>query len=308
MESLFRLLGIDFAAEGEKAPPFDQVFKSLGLQFNLCKISEGYFTLGHTESRRRELLEQIEIMTEGDGIMVGVKELERLHGRLVWFNAFVFGRTLKAAVGVVSNFSRSPSSKVKVEGTLKDALSVLKAELAKDEPVLVHEAVSKTWTVYTDGAYEPDGAVKASIGGVLVDESGLVVECFGLELEDSLRAEFLAASRHPIYELEIFPVLVSLRIWQHRLKNAQVVFYLDNNAARSALIRADGSTLLSQAMIAEFVKLEKDVRILPWLSRVPSASNPADDAARLIFNVPWLFGVPRPAIVLPARLSQWGIQ
>jgi len=197
IESMFRLIGIDFAAEGDKVPPYDRVFKSLGLQFDLSSISRGYFALGHTESRRKELLEQIETMTEGRDISVSVKELERLHGRLVWFNAFVFGRTLKAAVGVISKFSRSPSKTVKVEGPLKDALTVLKAELAKDEPVLVREAVTKTWTVFTDGAYEPDGTVKASIGGVLVNEEGLVVECFGIELDDGLREEFLADSQHP---------------------------------------------------------------------------------------------------------------
>ena len=93
-----------------------------------------------------------------------------------------------------------------------------------------------------------------------------------------------------IYELELFPVLVALRTWQHHLENAQVVFYLDNDAARSALIPANGSTLLSQAIIAEFLRLERDTCILPWFSRVPTASNPADDASRLIFNVPWLLG------------------
>ena len=32
VEALFRLLGIDYASEGEKAPPFGKVFRSLGLQ------------------------------------------------------------------------------------------------------------------------------------------------------------------------------------------------------------------------------------------------------------------------------------
>lgn len=92
---------------------------------------------------------------------------------------------------------------------MKDALKTLQAELAKDEPVSVREAVSKTWTIFTDGAYGPNGKVRASIGVVLVDEAGLVVECFGLELSDSLREEFLAQSLHPIGELEIF------RSWWH---------------------------------------------------------------------------------------------
>ena len=86
-----------------------------------------------------------------------------------------------------------------------------------------------------------------------------------------------------------------------------VVFYLGNDAARSGLIRAEGSTRLAQAMIAQFAKLEKHLKILPWFAPVPSASNPADDASRLNFQTPWLIGVPRPEIVLPARLSQWVI-
>ena len=65
--------------------------------------------------------------------------------------------------------------------------------------------------------------MKASIGGVLVDENGLVIERFGLELGDSLREEPLAKCQHPIYELEIFPFLVALKTWRRYLKNARVV-------------------------------------------------------------------------------------
>ena len=50
-----------------------------------------------------------------------------------------------------------------MHGTLRDALVALRAELAKDEPVLVPEAISKTWMVFAEGAYEPVGKVKASM-------------------------------------------------------------------------------------------------------------------------------------------------
>ena len=103
-----------------------------------------------------------------------------------------------------------------------------------------------------------------------MNENGLVVECFGLEIEDSLREDFLARSQHPIYELEIFPVLVAFRTWKRHLSNSQVIFYLDNDAARSALIRTDGSTELSQVIMAEFVKLEKDTGVLPWSQGFPT--------------------------------------
>ena len=93
---------VDYAAEGEKAPPFGQVFRSLGLQFDLNSADTGTFSLGHTETRRKELLEHIGAMLSDETGLVGTKELERLYGRLVWFNSFVFGRTLKAAVSIVS--------------------------------------------------------------------------------------------------------------------------------------------------------------------------------------------------------------
>ena len=84
IEALFKLLGIDYAADGDKAPPFSSVFKSLGLQFDLTNVGDGQFTLGHTETRRQELLEQIRHLTQTNGTLVNIKELERLHGRLVW--------------------------------------------------------------------------------------------------------------------------------------------------------------------------------------------------------------------------------
>ena len=180
--------------------------------------------MGHTTTRRNELLDHIGAVLSDETGLASTKELERLHGRLVWFNSSVFGRTLKAAVTTVSKYSRAGSAKVAVEGALKHALIVLQDELAKDEPLVITEAATRTWTVYTDGAYEPDGAIKASIGAVLVDKNGLVVECFGLEIQESLREEFLKDSKHPIYELEVLPVLLALRTWQQRPNHCQVVF------------------------------------------------------------------------------------
>ena len=52
VESLFRLLGISFAAEGDKAPPFQTRFRSLGLEFDLENLQHGSFSLHHTAKRK----------------------------------------------------------------------------------------------------------------------------------------------------------------------------------------------------------------------------------------------------------------
>ena len=143
-------------------------------------------------------------------------------------------------------------------GPLKDAFVIFQEELARDEPVTINCATTKTWTIYADGAFEPDGEIRASVGAVLVSPDGLVVERFGLKLPDSLTSEFEKDSKHPICELEIFPILPALRVWQRHLLNAQIVFYLDNDAARSGMIRAKVSTRLAQSPISELVSLRND--------------------------------------------------
>ena len=127
----------------------------------------------------------------------------------------------------------------------------------------------------------------------MVDEWGRSLEFFGLALPSSLLGQFLEFSEHPIYELELLPVLVAIKLWATLLRRSHVVFYSGNNAARSALVRADGATPAARGIVTEFVKFEKLLHWLPWFGRVQSHSSPADDASRLSFNVPWLFQASR---------------
>ena len=119
---------------------------------------------------------------------------------------------------------------------------------------------------------------------------------FGLAFPSSLPGQFLEFSEHPICELELLPVLVDLQLWATLLYHSHVVFYSDNNAARSALVRADEATLAARGIVTEFVKLEKPLHWLTWFGRVPAHSIPADVASRLAFIVPWLF---------QAKQSRW---
>ena len=104
VESLLKVLGVRFAGTGPKAPDFAAKFKSLGLEVDLTSTHEGVFSMGHTEKRCAELLETIQQVLSRD--RVDVKDLERLHGRLVWFGSYVFGRELNCAVRVVSKHAR----------------------------------------------------------------------------------------------------------------------------------------------------------------------------------------------------------
>ena len=305
VESLLKLLGVTFAATGPKAPDFAQEFKTLGLMVDLSSSADGAFTLGHTEKRCAELLESLRVILHED--KVEVKALEKLHGRLVWFNSYVFGRELNAAVRVISRHARMKTKFITKTDQLTTAVVFLIEELTRSKPVQLSTSHCNTYYIFTDGAFEPTSGTPGTIGGLLVDEWGRSLEFFGLEVPSPLLQQFLEFSDHPIYELELLPVLVAIKLWAKILCRCHAVFYLDNNAAHSALVRADGATPAAAGMVNEFVKFEKLLHLLPWFGRVPSHSNPADDASRLSFDVPWLKQANQKQVVLPSHLSQWGI-
>ena len=305
VESLFRILGVEFAAEGDKAQPFQALFKSLGLEFDLRSLQHGKFFLRHTESRRSELLASIDDMLRKT--QAAPKELERLHGRLVWFNSFVFGRLMNHAVATLSKACRVNDRHIHTGRDLKDALLHLKHSLEESKPMEITKSLCTTWVVFTDGAYEPSSRWKATIGGVLISPSGTAIECFGECLDENLLEELLSDSAHPIYELEVLPVLLAASAWRHFLRGSPTVFYIDNDAARSAYIQGVGATSMTRLFTEAFVKLEYKLRLMSWFGRVPSHSNIADQPSRLQFDNPILRTCKRIRLTFPAHFNQLGL-
>ena len=60
--------------------------------------------------------------------------------------------------------------------------------------------------------------------------------------------------------------------------------FVDNEASRSALIKAWSDTTLANNIIRLYVDDEMEHGWKPWFGRVPSHSNPADDPNRLVVD------------------------
>ena len=163
------LLGMCFAEKGPKAPPFDSTFKTLGLQLDM---------LEHTAARRKELEETMSELLQVRTIKC--KQLERLQGRLAWFNSYIFGRGINKAVRAISQHSRQSEGSVVVGDELSGTLHHLLEVVANGKPLKIRKCLSLTWVIFTDGAYEPSSDVPAPFGGLLVHpQGGAVVEFFG---------------------------------------------------------------------------------------------------------------------------------
>ena len=305
LTGLFKILGLDYAAEGDKAPPFSAEFGSLGILFNLSSYSSGSFSLEHTEKRKRELLESIDEIL--GATICGVKELEKLHGRLVWFGSFVFGRQMNVALRILNRFAHSKSKAVSLTEELVDVLKVIRTRLSSSNPTRIFKSVAKTWIIFTDGAYEPSSDTPATVGGVLISPEGEVVQFFGETVSSSLLDELQQQSEHPIYELEVLPVVIATLVWADFIAQSQVVYYLDNEAAKSAFIQGVGFTDSARKLTTIFDEMENRLSIITWFGRVASHSNPADSPSRLCFDDDILLNATRIPVVIPHHIAELGM-
>ena len=87
---------------------------------------------------------------------------------------------------------------------------------------------------------------------------------------------------HPIYEVELMPVLISVFLWKRQIEQCQIVYYLDNEAVRPRLIEGSRATIVANAIVDGFCELESSLQLETWFSSVPTRSNLGDVSADLI--------------------------
>lgn len=281
-QSLFELLGLDYAKEGSKAGSFDTVVKTLGLQIDLSNFSGGEVLVGHTESRRNEMNAVLsDILSLGS---ITSKQAESIRGRLHWFESFAFGRVGNQAIKTLGSLVNSERKTISLTPQVRAALFFLKDRVLVAPPLKLVPASLLCWIIFTDGASEGDDKKTGGVGGVLISPYGSCHSFFGDVVPNIIMERLCETSLNPIYELEVCPVLIAVNLWGVELVHSQSVFYLDNDAARSAYIKGVGSTHYASLMVDRFVQCELELQIKSWFSRVPSYSNVADAPSRLSFG------------------------
>lgn len=277
---MFTLLGIVYAREGNKAVNFSQQVKSLGVVLNLQQTDaqEFFMTIGHTESRIKELSECIsDIVAAG---YINPKDAERLRGRMQWFESFAFGRVAYQPMKVLSRLSSGREHHKLNRHDLR-ALNFLQERVLEAPPVRTSRLSMQTACIFTDGSCEGTDLVSGGVGGVLVNEWGYASHFFSGMVPRDIMETLLQFSTHPIFELELLPVLISICIWKRFISYKHCVIYLDNEAAQGALIKASSDSPLGASIVGAFTDLEMDTQLKVWIARVPTSSNIADGPSRM---------------------------
>ena len=186
------------------------------------------------------------------------------------------------------------------------ALDHILEYVGEAEPASVSGCVGQTWFLFSDGAYELHNAHAATIGAVLVDPCGRVCSFFGEALDDECRDIFTKSSCHPIYELEILPVVVAVECWKDFISGKQLVCYIDSSAAQAAFLGATGATELASALLEAYT-WTWSVSAVSFHGSVEFLHIASDPASRLEVNHPLLPERLRVSVDIALHLGSWGL-
>ena len=290
-ESLFQLLGVDFAKEGKKAVPWGTQVCALGVKLDLAANVNGskQVTIGHTESRVQELCQALETIEQTQ--LMSLKEAEKLRGRLQWFETFAGGRVAQQALRSLSRMASTGRKSETLTASELCTIRFLRERVICAPPTRISATSLQTWFIFTDGACEGEDMKTGSLGAVLISPCGVALEFISERVPDQWMQKFLSISNHPIFELELLPVWIALTEWEGHLAGAQCVFYLDNEAAKASLVNGASMQSSGAEIIQAFVYSEMRMQVKVWFARVPTSSNISDGPSRFDLTEMEKFGI-----------------
>ena len=106
-----------------------------------------------------------------------------------------------------------------------------------------------------------------------------------------------------IGQAEIFPVLVARLTWGPRLASKRVLYFIDNDSARLALIKSYSPILESLKIIEKCAAWDCTHNSTAWYARVPTEANCADGPSRMEMGVVEEYGAEIIQPMFPDRRS-----
>ncbi|CAE7664556.1 unnamed protein product [Symbiodinium sp. CCMP2592] len=271
------LLGWSHAKTGSKSHPFAEVFSVLGMQIDLSNMSERSIVLSNKPGRIDRIVEKLESVA-ASGFLT-IHQAQILLGLLNFSSGFFAGRALKHSCKWLSGFLAGdrPSPKTVSEmcrHTIKILVSTpprfISCDSTGEPPILV----------WTDGAWEPAKAF-AGIGAVILDASSGVSRVFQGQVPERLVVRWREeVGEQIICEVELYALLMIRAGLQNFLSGKRIIFFIDNDAARSVVLRGQSRSDAMHRLALALSMVDAVAPCISWIERVPSSSNIADWPSR----------------------------
>ena len=267
---------------GDKCTDFSTALHALGVKVCLSRLSDGVITIANTESGIKELVDALED-TVAKG-RVSKSDARKIAGRMSFAVGQVFGRLAKACLKVFYSVIESRSNRLSED--MVRAMEMYVFSLRHDPPRTINLAVLPCAYIYTDASLEPkDGSNVAGLGGVLVGPAGVPMSFFlYFPTGSDLLKLGIDIDSKCIFLLEMLASCLAFKIWAASLKNINLVLYVDNEGAKSAMIAGSSNNRVANEMLKVQVRSECQFGMVPWISCAPSHSNISDHPWRELIS------------------------
>ena len=273
---LMRILG--WKVSVDKAQPFCSLFHSLGVAFLLPRSPTDPVQVTNTEQRRKEVAATcLELLRAGK---VSPHQCSVFAGRLRWLEGQTFGRLGRRFFRILLQAGEPPSDfrKRGMTGPARQALEWALHNVPKAPPKCFHQPCGRSFQLFTDGSFEGG---RGCMAGVLCRADGTPWQWWSLQVPAGLVARWSHEGvEHPIMQCELLAAAVSLAAWGPTVASSFITLWVDNDAARHALIAAHAFPDSNRLIVESCLRCETDYSLKLWIARVPSISNPADAPSR----------------------------
>ena len=278
MEEAMRTLGWSIAEEQKKRAPPSQSFVVLGVVIDLGKVSDGLVLVRNKPERADELDAVIRELAHIRSFPPSTAA--KVYGRLNFAEAQCSGRWLAPILEPVKQRALMGKSVKFVTPEISSSLD-LAAHLLRNAPPRRLRALTseRPCLVFTDGAYE--GGV-ASCGAVILSPRLRRPVSFGFVVPHAIVDSWHSFGHEQVItQAEMMPVVICKRQFSHLLREARVLYFIDNEGVKEALVSGSTKSKASRRMLVEAMIQDARNDSLTWYARIPSPSNVADAPSRL---------------------------
>lgn len=272
---LLDMLGWRHARTGPKGKPFANTFQVLGCQLDLRHLAHGKIVLENKQGRLERIFNQLEAI-RSRGCM-SLHESQVLHGLLRYSSGFFSGRHLQQVC--LELVQLGVSRGLQTGGRLEEFCIYAEKALSACQPkVLSASDEKRPILIFTDASWESG---HGGLGAVVIDLSTHDRFVFSGEIPSVLRDIWVRQlGDHIICQLELY-VMVAIR-WRLKrlLSGRRVIWWVDNDAARFALIKGQSLSHSMNLLVRKFFDADASDSSFGWIERVPSYSNVADYPSR----------------------------
>eukprot|EP00971_Amphidinium_carterae_P249718 4956549-Amphidinium_carterae.1 len=251
----------------------------LGVTVDFNGSDQGFVQVKNKETRVKELIVTLRAFL--DKACMTRAEASSLRGRMLFADAQHYCRLGCVSSRAVGVRAAGPEQSQHITEELFQALGWF-CRILVEAPVrsIPLAPLAKPVVIFTDGACEGPDGTKATIGGIKFDPNErpeFFAEAVPYELVRAWKAD---GSKQIIFLVELLPVLVAKTRWHASLQSRPVIFFIDNESARSVLVSCSTASQFAMRIVWSILELDVKSLAMNWYARVPSASNPADAPSR----------------------------